>query len=222
MKRRITIIHAPLDDGVAATVQQALEKAGLKANAWTENGKGTLLRGRGGSPVNVLLLSAASNSSPAIQKTVGQAADDGKTILTFRLDQTPLSKQLEFYLSATHWMDASSPPLEKHLEALAQTVRELTSARPQTARKGKISMVLGLVSILVIPALLSPAAIILGIMELRAIKRGRALPSSRKYAWLGMITATMGLFGWLTMMFLSWYWDISLYEEFINWLSGAN
>jgi hypothetical protein len=36
-----------------------------------------------------------------------------------------LSKALEYHLSTTHWMDALTPPLERHLQSLAERVKQL-------------------------------------------------------------------------------------------------
>ncbi len=75
--------------------------------------------------VFLLVLSAASNSSPQVEMEVDRAASKDITILTFRIDQVELSKALEYYLGSRHWMDASKPPLEKHISRLVRTIQRL-------------------------------------------------------------------------------------------------
>lgn len=75
--------------------------------------------------VFLLVLSAASNSSPQVEMEVDRAASKDITILTFRIDQVELSKALEYYLGSRHWMDASNPPLEKHISRLVRTIQRL-------------------------------------------------------------------------------------------------
>jgi hypothetical protein len=78
-----------------------------------------------GSRVLVLILSSNSNSSPQVIREVGRAASNGIPIVPFRIDDVSLSKAMEFFVSAHHWLDAQTPTLEKHLERLADTVHQL-------------------------------------------------------------------------------------------------
>ncbi len=69
--------------------------------------------------VFLLILSSASNTSPMVAREVERAVSKGAKILPFRIDNTVLTKAMEFYLSDRHWMDASVSPFEKHLNILA-------------------------------------------------------------------------------------------------------
>ena len=53
----------------------------------------------------------------------------GIPMVTFRLDDVPMNKSLEYFISTPHWLDALTPPLERHLDYLAETVA-LLLARP--------------------------------------------------------------------------------------------
>jgi ABC-type sugar transport system substrate-binding protein len=75
------------------------------------------------SPVFVLVLSSASNKSPQVVREVGRAASKGIPIIPFRIDDVSPSKAIDFFVSSHHWLDAQTPPLEKHLGRLADTVR---------------------------------------------------------------------------------------------------
>ena len=46
-------------------------------------------------------------------------------IIPLRLENVPMTKQLEYYVSNVHWMDALTPPLEEHIEKLCRVVKIL-------------------------------------------------------------------------------------------------
>ncbi|MBA7617235.1 hypothetical protein ES703_24547 [subsurface metagenome] len=73
----------------------------------------------------VLVLSSSSNSSPQVIREVGRAASKDIPILPLRIDDVPLSKAMEFFVSSHHYLDAQTPPLKKHLQRLADTVQQL-------------------------------------------------------------------------------------------------
>jgi hypothetical protein len=52
-------------------------------------------------------------------------------VVPFRIEDAPISKELEYFLSASHWLDAVTPPLEKHMAELAETCRLLLLRTPQ-------------------------------------------------------------------------------------------
>ncbi|HEX3186948.1 MAG TPA: TIR domain-containing protein [Pyrinomonadaceae bacterium] len=208
MKYRIAITHAPSDAVVATSIRQALEGVALKCQSLTpltsDDQEEHASRIIDKSDAMVLVLSAAANGSERIEKQVEKMANRGKPIITFRTDHAPLSKRLEFYLSTPHWLDASSQPLDKHLAELALTTRRLLDERrPRTARKGKTAAILGILSLPI--SFLSPLAVLLGILELRSIKAGRSLRSSHRYAWIGIVTGSLGMVIWAASIFYWWY-----------------
>ena len=79
------------------------------------------------SSLMVLVFSSRSNNSPQVMREVERAASKGIPILPFRIEDVALSKSMEFFLSTPHWLDALTPPLEKHLGHLAGTVKLLLS-----------------------------------------------------------------------------------------------
>jgi hypothetical protein len=221
MKNLIRIIHAPADDEIAVTVLQTLEGAGYRCSI-TKSWEVAPQRSKDKIQVVVLLLSHALIASAELKQEVERVADIGKCIVAFRLDKSPLSKQLEYYLSTTHWLDASTPPIKEHVAQLPLTVRQLIDLqRPRTAWKGKTATILGIVGALGIN-IFGFVAIVLAIFEFRSIKAGRAGPSSRKYAWIGLITGLMGSIFWVILMFRWWYWDIYPAPYLLNWLNGVS
>ncbi|MCK5437349.1 MAG: toll/interleukin-1 receptor domain-containing protein, partial [Desulfobulbaceae bacterium] len=73
----------------------------------------------------VLVYTSNSNNSQQVLREIERAVSKNITIIPLRLDITPLSTDLEYFLSSCQWMEAVSPPLEKHLEELADVVDRL-------------------------------------------------------------------------------------------------
>jgi hypothetical protein len=86
--------------------------------------------------VMVLILSANANDSPQIKREVERAVHRGIPIIPFRIEDVPLSKALEFFISSPHWLDAITPPLEEHLQYLADTVQLLLERRGAGGKSG--------------------------------------------------------------------------------------
>jgi TIR domain len=86
--------------------------------------------------VLILVFSSSSNTSPQVMREVERAVSKGLPILPFRIEDVPLSQEMEYFISSPHWLDALTPPREKHLEQLAHTVELLldqTGERDSTA-----------------------------------------------------------------------------------------
>ena len=84
-----------------------------------------LLRAIEESKILVLVLSTHSMVSPQVEREVERAVSKGIAIVPFRIDQSPLSKSMEYFLSASHWLDASTSPLDRHLDTLRIAVSTL-------------------------------------------------------------------------------------------------
>lgn len=73
----------------------------------------------------VLIFSSQSNTSPQVKREVERAASKGLVIIPFRVEDVPMSKSLEYYLSDHHWLDAATGTLEESLRKLTETLQEL-------------------------------------------------------------------------------------------------
>ena len=80
--------------------------------------------------VMILVYSANSNLSPQVRREVERAVHKQLSILTFRIEEVPPSKSLEFFLSAQHWMDAFQPPREPHYARLCAHVKAQLGSAP--------------------------------------------------------------------------------------------
>ncbi len=88
----------------------------------------------GEAKVFVLFFSQHANKSHQIKREVERAVSKGIPIIPVRIEDVQPTKSLEYFISTPHWLDAITPPLEKHLKALATTVQALMDAnRPGEA-----------------------------------------------------------------------------------------
>ena len=49
----------------------------------------------------------------------------GLVIVPFKIDASPLSKPMQFFISASHWLDAVDGPMQEHIERLADRACEI-------------------------------------------------------------------------------------------------
>ena len=81
------------------------------------------------SKVFVLIFTAHANSSEQIKREVERAVAKGVKLVSVRLEDIPMSKSLEYFLSTPHWLDAIEGPIEDHVAKLAETVQFLAATR---------------------------------------------------------------------------------------------
>jgi ketosteroid isomerase-like protein len=82
-----------------------------------------------GSRAMVLVFSETANESRQIMREVNHAVEKGVAVVPFRIQDVMPSKAMEYYLDVTHWLDAMTPPVEDHLQELADKV-ELLLGQP--------------------------------------------------------------------------------------------
>ena len=95
----------------------------------------------GDSAVMVVIFSKHSNGSPQVMREIERAVNKGVAIIPFRVENVVPSKDLEYFISSCHWLDAMNPPLEKHIGDLAEAIlalqRRSTPATPQITEPSK-------------------------------------------------------------------------------------
>jgi len=77
--------------------------------------------------VFVLILSKGSNTSGAVMREVEEAVDSGTPIIPIRIEEIEPTEAMRYYIKSIHWIDAMSPPLQKHLGKLADSVQAILS-----------------------------------------------------------------------------------------------
>ena len=83
----------------------------------------------GSSKVMVLIYTSSSNASPQVRREVERAVARGLHVIPFRVEDVPMSPALEYFISSPHWLDALSPPLERHLDHLARIIKAVLDAQ---------------------------------------------------------------------------------------------
>ncbi|MFZ0282260.1 MAG: TIR domain-containing protein [Bacteroidales bacterium] len=128
MTHDVFISYSSLDKTAAETVCSILEQNGL--SCWIAPRDITpgldfaesIIDGIKSSKLFILVYSTNSNNSKQVIREVDRAVHTGLPVINLRLDDVPLSKQLEYYLSSVHWLDAMTPPLEEHMKTLSGVV----------------------------------------------------------------------------------------------------
>ncbi|MBC7232194.1 MAG: TIR domain-containing protein [Chloroflexi bacterium] len=134
MAHDVFISYSARDKVVADAVCATLESR--KMRCWIaprdvlpgESWVGVLIDAIGQSRVFVLVFSDGANESSQVLREVGEAVDKGIPIIPFRIEDVPPSKEMGYYIKAIHWLDALTPPLEKHLQKLGDRVQALLVA----------------------------------------------------------------------------------------------
>jgi TolB-like protein len=131
MAHDVFLSYSTIDKTAADTVCSILEQKGV--SCWMAPRDITvgldfseaIIDGIKSSKVFVLVYSSNSNNSKQVIREVDRAVNTGLPVITFRIEDIPLSKQLEYYLSTVHWLDAMTPPLEGHIDELLRVVKIL-------------------------------------------------------------------------------------------------
>lgn len=83
----------------------------------------------------VVILTKQSNSSRHVRKEVERAVSSGLVVIPFRVEDVTPSDAMEYFLSAEHWLDAFTPPLEKHIQKLAATANTMLCGNHEIPRE---------------------------------------------------------------------------------------
>lgn len=175
MKRTVFISHSSEDKAIGEEVCRFLEENGVLC--WIAPRDVTPGKNYGAAIVDaidecdvfVLILTHESNKSGQVAREVERAASNNDIIIPFRVEPVEPSRNLEFYVSASHWLDATEKPLANHLPALLHAIPNWQS-RERAREREKLSTV-----------------------------AAPPLPAQRPYVWLAMVAGgiTLGvvLFG---------------------------
>ncbi len=124
----VFISHSTRDRSIAEATREHLEAAGVPC--WIASRdipagsdySASIIDAITDSRLVLLVLSRASNDSPQVKREVERAASKGIPIVPFRVEETTLSKHMEYFISTAQWLDAFPPPLGPHLERLTHQV----------------------------------------------------------------------------------------------------
>lgn len=85
----------------------------------------------------VLVYSAHANQSQQVIREVERAVNKNLPLIPFRIEAAAPSKNMEYFLSASHWLDAMNAPMEQHLEKLSNAVKALLTLQPDLEKPGE-------------------------------------------------------------------------------------
>lgn len=131
MAHIVFICHSSKDKHVADAVCAALEAQRIPCwiaprdiLAGEEYGK-SIIDALTSCQIVILIFSAHANDSPQVRREIERAVSKGKIIVPFRIEDVLPSDAMEFALSNTHWLDALTPPLERYILDLCDTIARL-------------------------------------------------------------------------------------------------
>src|SRR5437773_5218097 len=131
MAHEVFISHSSQDKTIADAVCAALENAAVRcwiAPRDVQPGRsfaGEITRAIQQSKVMVLIFSAHSNNSQQVLREVQLAVGAHLHIVQLRIEDVRPNDDLTYFLSTPHWLDALTPPVEKHLQRLVAAVEAL-------------------------------------------------------------------------------------------------
>jgi hypothetical protein len=75
--------------------------------------------------VMVLIFSSSANASPQVRREVERAISKGLTVIPCRIEDVRPEGAMEYALGNTHWLDVFTPPVERQMQRLAESVQAL-------------------------------------------------------------------------------------------------
>src|SRR6266446_5297892 len=139
MPSMVFISHSSKDRATADAICAHLESAGINCwiaprdiepgATWTKG----IMQGLDACRVLILVFSEHANDSDHVQREVAKAFSSGLAVIPFRIKDVLLNQSLSYFLDTVQWLDASAPPLQKHLGTLSERVKKLLVG--ETTRK---------------------------------------------------------------------------------------
>lgn len=133
MKYDVFISHSSSDVELAEQICGYLEKQDIKCWIDTRNVAGkyakAIMEGIQQSEIMLLIYSEKANASSHVENEIDNAFCMGKTIIPFRIENTPYSDVLRYYLNKTHYVDGIPEPLEVLEQLCAQIKHNLSEQK---------------------------------------------------------------------------------------------
>lgn len=128
MKSDVFISHSSKDEKIANEICNSFESNGIKCwiaprdiapgSDWAESINNAIKN----SSVMVLVFSENSNNSTQVAKELNLAISNNLVILPFKIDQSSPTGSMEYYLSDTHWLQASGDNIGTEIVSLQKVV----------------------------------------------------------------------------------------------------
>src|SRR6266404_6853907 len=131
MPAMVFISHLSKDRATADAICAHLESAGINCwiaprdiepgATWTKG----IMQGLDACRVLILVFSEYANDSDHVEREVAKAFSSGLAVIPFRIKDVLPNQSLSYFLDTIHWLDATAPPLQKHLGTLSELVKKL-------------------------------------------------------------------------------------------------
>ena len=139
MNHQVFVSHSSKDKPIADAIVTHLERNGLRC--WVAprnilpgaNWAGSILKAIAEAKVVLLVFSDQTNASQHIRREIERAVHHGILIAPIRINEVMPSDDLEYFLSSSHWMDATKPPFDQHLQQLGEKLGQLLNVAPAEA-----------------------------------------------------------------------------------------
>jgi Flp pilus assembly protein TadD len=126
----VFISYAQANKPIADAACAKLESQGIRC--WIaprdvppgKNFPEAIVEGIQGSRVMVIIFSSHSNRSQHVIRELTSAVKKELVIIPFRIENVEPTKSMEYLIGIPHWLDAISPPLERHLDNLAGSIKK--------------------------------------------------------------------------------------------------
>ena len=145
MAHDVFVSYSNKDKPVADAVVAGLENNGMRCwvaprditpgSSWGE----AIISAIEGCRFMVIILSGNSNRSKQVVREVERAVANDVIIIPFRIENIDPTGAMAYFLSTEHWLDAITPPLERHIEKLQTTLQQFISGGDEAALRGNLS-----------------------------------------------------------------------------------
>ena len=117
----------PAADATCAALENALIRSWMAPRdvAPGADWSTSIMEAISASRVFLLIFSGHANTSRHVQRELQHACDQGLAIIPFRLEGVLPTGGMKFYLGTIHWLDALTPPMERHHELLVTAIKAL-------------------------------------------------------------------------------------------------
>jgi hypothetical protein len=133
VSHQVFVCYAHPDLSYADSICLKLESSGIRcwmaprdispSKDWAEE----IIDAISSAAIMIFVFSSRSNNSPQVRREIERAVNKGVRILPLRVEDVPLSKSLEYFVSTPHWLDAVTLPFEAHLDKLRECVQGVLS-----------------------------------------------------------------------------------------------
>jgi hypothetical protein len=134
MAHDVYISYSHVDKVAADATCAALERAGIRC--WIaprdiapgDEWSGAIVKAIDHCRAIVLIFSQSANESRQIRREVERAVTIGVPLIPVRIEDVVPTESLAYFIGTVHWLDAMTPPLEDHLNRLADSLKALLQA----------------------------------------------------------------------------------------------